>query len=816
MSGRLLARCGVPTLLYLLCAASVCGYLRLLLVPAADWREVLAVILLVGVLGWGLRMLRSRVLRGCALAGVVLGVLMLVVGARSAAWPWRDGYVDQSLEVLRQAAAAWVRVIFPADAAAEPDAVTIVRLITVGLVLVCASALIVFRVPLLAVLAVAGAATISTLFLYHEPVWLHAAALCLLALIVLGAGRVDQGTQRMRVVLGVAGALTLVAVGGAFVPGLAPDGRLDWERWAFNDQEPVNVGFVWQQNLKAIDFGDEIVPVLEVNDPTVGYLRVGSLEEFDGIYWQPAQRPVGTTRATTVRLPDLLLAPALQVEPLETRTIEVRNLAVVTQDLPLPADSVAFSRLPNSLRPVTLASGGSVVLAAPLPLGATYIVEVATSANTPALLDADVLGSPTDPVQAVLDELALRDGANPHPPPEQPGPWGADYSEPTGGVTSSVVSGTVRSRPDPQDLTVAGQVYPAFGEAGREAQIPKLLGRETGSGIFASLVADRWLKAYVQARAVTKAAETPYQAAVLLEDWFQTEFTYDEKVVYGESGIMGPLPEFLLSPRRAAHCQYFAGSMAVLLRMLGVPARVAFGFSQGTLDGSRRVVTNRDAHAWVEVRFPNAGWVAFEPTPSKSLDSATSSSSTAFKTSDIVLPGGSLAGLADRDLLPNGARPNRGSAGGATGTQATVDEASPWPRRLLILIGLVLVLVVLGLLIWLVKASTASRARRTDNPRRVAVAAHAEIEGWLDDQGIATRGEAIGDVGARVQETFAVPTESWVDAVVLARYGPPDASAAAVHIVRAETQRLRGAMRDRCTRYERVRGAVRPRRLLRR
>ena len=175
-----------------------------------------------------------------------------------------------------------------------------------------------------------------------------------------------------------------------------------------------------------------------------------------------------------------------------------------------------------------------------------------------------------------------------------------------------------------------------------------------------------------------------------------------------------------------------------------------------------------------------------------------------------------MAGLGDENLLPNGARPNRGSAGGATGTQATVDEASPWPRRLLILIGLVLVFVVLGLLIWLVKASTASRARRTDNPRRVAVAAHAEIEGWLDDQGIATRGEAIGDVGARVQETFAVPTESWVDAVVLARYGPPDASSAAVHIVRAETQRLRGAMRDRCTRYERVRGAVRPRRLLRR
>ena len=815
MSGRLIARCGVPTLLYLLCAVAVGGYLRLLLVPAVDWREVIAVILLIGVLGWGLRTLRSRVLRGCALAGVVLGVLMLVIGARSAAWPWRDGYADQSFEVLRQAAAAWVRVVFPADAAAEPDAVTMVRLITVGLLLVCASTLIVFRVPLLAVLAVAGAATISTLFLYLEPVWLHAAALCLLALIVLGAGRVDQSARRTRMVLGVAGALTLVAVGVAFFPGLAPDGRFVWERWAFDEHEPVNVGFVWQQNLKAIDFGDEVVPVLEVNDPSVGYLRVGSLEVFDGIYWQPAQRPITKTRATAVELPSTLLAPALQVKPLATREIEVRNLALTTQDLPLPADSVAFRGLPNSMRPVTLASGGSVVLAAPLPLGSTYTVVVAATANTPALLDADVLGSPTDPAQAKLSELALHGAANQHPPPKQPGPWGVDVSGSTVTAKDSAAPEAVLSRPNPQDLTVSGEVYPAFGEAGREAKIPKLLRRETGSGMFASLVADRWLKAYAQARAVTSSAKTPYQAAALLEHWFQTEFSYDESAVYGDSGIMGPLPEFLLSPRRAAHCQYFAGSMAVLLRMLGVPARVAFGFSQGTLDGSRRIVTNRDAHAWVEVRFPYAGWVSFEPTPSKSLESATSPSNT-VNPSDIVLPGGSLAGLGGGDLLPNGARPNRGSVAATDGTQATADEASPWPRRLVILIGLVLVLALLGLLIWLVKALSAVRARRTENPRHVAIAAHAEIEGWLDDQGIATRGEAIGDVGARVQETFAVPTERWVDAVVLARFGPPDASGEAVHIVRAETQRLRGAMRDRCTRYERMRGAVRPRRLLRR
>ena len=77
-----------------------------------------------------------------------------------------------------------------------------------------------------------------------------------------------------------------------------------------------------------------------------------------------------------------------------------------------------------------------------------------------------------------------------------------------------------------------------------------------------------------------------------------------------------PLVSFLLKDK-VGYCQQFAGAMALLLRMGGVPARVATGFTTGQYDRSRHeyVVSDLDAHAWVEAWFPTYGWVRFDPTP---------------------------------------------------------------------------------------------------------------------------------------------------------------------------------------------------------
>jgi len=78
-----------------------------------------------------------------------------------------------------------------------------------------------------------------------------------------------------------------------------------------------------------------------------------------------------------------------------------------------------------------------------------------------------------------------------------------------------------------------------------------------------------------------------------------------------------PLPDFLFRDKRG-YCQQFSGAMALMLRMVGIPSRVVSGFAPGLPDpetGSY-IVRDTDAHSWVEVYFPDVGWVTVDPTPS--------------------------------------------------------------------------------------------------------------------------------------------------------------------------------------------------------
>ena len=75
--------------------------------------------------------------------------------------------------------------------------------------------------------------------------------------------------------------------------------------------------------------------------------------------------------------------------------------------------------------------------------------------------------------------------------------------------------------------------------------------------------------------------------------------------------------DYFLFESRRGFCVHFASAMVVMLRCLGIPARVAAGFAPGVYEGRIKafLVRESDAHAWVEVYFPGHGWVAFDPTP---------------------------------------------------------------------------------------------------------------------------------------------------------------------------------------------------------
>ena len=117
------------------------------------------------------------------------------------------------------------------------------------------------------------------------------------------------------------------------------------------------------------------------------------------------------------------------------------------------------------------------------------------------------------------------------------------------------------------------------------------------------------------ARQHTAGAKTFYQKAVALENWFTSgEFTYNLHA--GQPDTPAGLVNFLTKTRQG-YCQQFAFAMAALARLVGIPSRVAVGYTAGIRqrDGKTWQVTTADAHAWPELYFQGAGWLRFEPTP---------------------------------------------------------------------------------------------------------------------------------------------------------------------------------------------------------
>jgi len=118
------------------------------------------------------------------------------------------------------------------------------------------------------------------------------------------------------------------------------------------------------------------------------------------------------------------------------------------------------------------------------------------------------------------------------------------------------------------------------------------------------------------AHRITAHQHSEYDKAVALQNWFtQTgNFVY---AINGVSSANNPqaLKQFLTKTKKG-YCQQFAFGMAVLARLLHIPARVVIGYTQGTLvtTGTWQVKTS-DAHAWPELYFSGAGWLRFEPTP---------------------------------------------------------------------------------------------------------------------------------------------------------------------------------------------------------
>ena len=114
-------------------------------------------------------------------------------------------------------------------------------------------------------------------------------------------------------------------------------------------------------------------------------------------------------------------------------------------------------------------------------------------------------------------------------------------------------------------------------------------------------------------------AYNPYDKAKAIEQWLRANVKYNEAMPTPPTGV--DLVDWSLFTIREGYCTYYASAMVVMLRALHIPARMAAGFAQGDYDATSGtyLVRERDAHTWVQVYFPGAGWVEFEPTAAQPL-----------------------------------------------------------------------------------------------------------------------------------------------------------------------------------------------------
>ena len=118
------------------------------------------------------------------------------------------------------------------------------------------------------------------------------------------------------------------------------------------------------------------------------------------------------------------------------------------------------------------------------------------------------------------------------------------------------------------------------------------------------------------AERLTRTAETPLDKARAIETYMRgPSFVYSQDIEAPPAEADGV--DHFLFETRTGYSDYFASAMAVMLRTVGVPARMAAGYAPGEFDpqSGRNAVRDSDSHGWVQVYFPDFGWIDFEPTP---------------------------------------------------------------------------------------------------------------------------------------------------------------------------------------------------------
>jgi transglutaminase-like putative cysteine protease len=236
--------------------------------------------------------------------------------------------------------------------------------------------------------------------------------------------------------------------------------------------------------------------------------------------------------------------------------------------------------------------------------------------------------------------------------------------------------------------------------------------REAGTN-YPAWVTDRYLQLpdnFPQiitdlARQITQYETNPYDQVNAITNYLRNNIKYTRQVSLAPQG-QDTVYWFLFKSQQG-FCNYYATAEVLMLRSIGIPARIAVGYSEGEKDDAyRRVVREKNAHAWPEVYFPGVGWIEFEPTNSP-------------ETPAILRPSGIIAtpvgGENATRPTPQGAEELGQEPEGGLALPSDETDAGSGARpnsMLRIITFLIVIFIIIGLLAFLLFVGAGEKAHR--------------------------------------------------------------------------------------------------------
>jgi transglutaminase-like putative cysteine protease len=697
-------------------------------------REVVAVVLL----ALAPALLPHARQRLVAALGAVLGAAWIAFGAQP--WellPFRDEHVfGPILDSVERGLSNYYSVVLPFDAGRHSEMHALVVVAVFAFVLATCLLVAARRILLAAAVAVAGAGWPATLIGTDA---IAAGALALAAALSIPLALRSRSAPALATGATLAALVVASAAWASSATTFAREAALDWTKWNLgaSSQPALGVRFIWDSNYGGISFPPTRTAVLEISaSDRAQYWRASTLDTFYSDRWFE-DLDVVQLREASGAIPLDKLAPAQARDPSKRLEQRVEVKALVDERVVAAGTPVALEA--RSLGSVFFFSGGVVRSQNLIERGTRY----------------RVWSYAPDPSPAALSSAPAR-----YP------------------------------RAARRFLEVWGHSLPPFRVHGRDARLRDLLSDPS----FANVGAYRPL--YAHARRIAGHARSPYAAVLALESWFRQRggFRYEERPP--RSRDAPPLVSFVTTTR-AGYCQHFAGAMAVMLRFLGIPARVAVGFTSGRYEDGAWIVTDHDAHAWVEVWFPGEGWVPFDPTPGRGRFAGIYSFASDSPEALASLRRGELDGSGTRIRNPGPDIPDT-----TLGARRNADNRPS-------LVGLVLLLGGLGAGVIGVGKWSRRRSRYlTSDPRAKAAASLSELEAFLRDQGIVVRRFVTLDDLKRALADVGVDGRAFVDAAGRARFGPPGDAAFMAGTARRELRALLRGLRRQLSAWARLRGFV--------